>query len=175
VKLNLGAGGQKAEGWTSVDRAGDVDVTLDLVADDWPWPAGSVDGIVLHHILCMLTVEEMATVLANCYRVMKPGGVLRVSDADLARGIQAALRFDFGWFVEYRGGDSMEKTVGFFITQGGARKQHLQGWDLVAQCENLGFRTAGWSSDEVVPNSIPSWVTELDSRQGESWFAWATK
>lgn len=191
LRLNLGCGGQYADGWINVDRAfpirpnrSDI-LTLDVVNDKWPWEPESVDGIVFHHVLCMLTAEEMDIVLVNAARVLKPGGVIRVSDASLERGVRAAIARDHEFFVEMRPQGvkpdgqgftpawTWEETVGFFITQGGARKQHLT---LKRFTESEALREFGNVCGLPFGETLGAgWITDLDSRPVESWFAEAWK
>lgn len=209
TRLNLGSGGRCDKGWTHVDREYPVKVTitkindepvhheggyfpgkdfvkLDIANDPWPWDADSVEGIVMHHVVDLLTTDEMRRVLAMCHIVLRPGGVLRVSSADIIRGIEAALERDQGWFVEKFGvvfGASQpvhpssldfERTLGHFILQGGARKQFLPQLLFMQECVVAGFKEA-----QPVPFKYTvaeeHWITELDDRAGESWFVEAVK
>ena len=166
LRLNLGAGGQRAPGWTSVDRAGDVDVLLDIANDPWPWSKASTDGIVMHHLLDLLAVNEIDRVLRRCHEVLKPGGLLRISCADLYVGVEAALAGDLDWFPEPRA--TMAETVGWFLTQGQARRTVL---DYERMENMLTFAGFGYFLDDDANTMIAeAWIFDLDSRQGESWF-----
>jgi hypothetical protein len=53
MRLNLGCGNRKVDGWLNVDKVSDCkpDQVVDLETLPWPWPADSVDEIVLSHVL----------------------------------------------------------------------------------------------------------------------------
>lgn len=165
MRLNLGAGGQRLEGWTSLDRAGDVDVIAELT-DPLPFEGGSCEAVLAHHVLCMIPPEALPNLLSEIRRVLQPDGWLRISDADLLLGINAGLAGDKDWFPEQRG--DLNETLGWFITQGGARKTFVTRNLLARLLREAGFYR--WNSDEVVPLG-PDWLYELDSREGESFFA----
>lgn len=82
MKLNLGCGTKKMEGWVNVDKyaAFDPDVVLDLEADPWPWEDGSVESVALVHVLEHLgqTTDAYAHVWRELYRVLQPGGTVLV-------------------------------------------------------------------------------------------------
>jgi predicted SAM-dependent methyltransferase len=71
MKLNLGCGGNRLEGFENHDA--DVDISKPL-----PWPDNSVDFILIEH--CWEHIDSHAALrcLDECYRILKPGGVLRL-------------------------------------------------------------------------------------------------
>lgn len=179
--LNLGCGGRVADGWTNVDRA-DAPLILDLFADDWPWEDGTVDGIVMHHVLDLFADLQMEVVLRRAHRVMKMGAVLRLSLADIDKAIWCAQNAAWAWFPEPKHvarkihGDvrfNGEQTLGFFITQGGARKQHLRSDTTVNALRHAGFVHA--FCVEYQESYGGEKMTELDARFGESFFVEAIR
>ncbi len=171
MRLNLGAGGQTPDGWVNVDRAGDNVTVLDIVRDEWPWEPGTADGIVIHHVLDLFHPHEMQAVLERCWTALADGAVLRISCADLNLGVQRALERNLGWFAQPC--STLEETLGFFITQRGARKQHLTPELLDVACTRAGFHEcAVVAMHETIGKP---WLTDLDSRENESWFFEARK
>lgn len=169
MRLIVGAGGQRADGWTTLDRAGDVDVAHDLTDLPLPFATESCEGAVAHHVLCMLAPDEMGRLLFDVRRILKPGARLRISDADLTLGVEAAIRGDFDWFPEER--ESPDARLHWFVTQGGARKQFLTITGLV-----FALRLAGFYDCETVDigESAVDGLAALDSRENESFFMEAT-
>jgi len=78
VKLHLGCGPNLLEGWHNYDT--DVDIRAPL-----PWPDDSAELVFAEHVIEHVTMPEGVRFLAECYRVLKPGGALRLSFPDPER------------------------------------------------------------------------------------------
>lgn len=118
MKLNLGSGPRVVPGWVSIDRSPSIAlhrvpllrtalrragvlaegqlapwprevVRRDLRAP-LPYPAASAEAIYSSHTLEHLYLDEARRVLAECHRVLRPAGVLRLALPD-ARAFAAAL------------------------------------------------------------------------------------
>lgn len=72
IKLDLGCGINKREGFTGVDslKLKGVDIVADLTKK-WQWRDESVDEIHMSHTLEHFTQEERAHVMNEMYRVLK--------------------------------------------------------------------------------------------------------
>lgn len=82
VRLHLGSGAVRKEGWVNVDLLGDpVDLAWNLLKP-FPFPNGSVEAIFSEHFLTLFPHKHGVTQLAECHRVLQPGGVLRVAVPD---------------------------------------------------------------------------------------------
>lgn len=83
MKIHLGCGTNYIKGWLNVD----LDSPLADVHADFrhplPYVDASVDLIFNEHFLEHITREEGSAFLKECRRVLKPGGVFRVSTPDL--------------------------------------------------------------------------------------------
>ena len=75
MKLNLGSGFHKPEGFTNVDKQENVecDVKLDLSKETWPWENDSVDEVLFRHSLEEMgeTRDELHHVFKELFRVCK--------------------------------------------------------------------------------------------------------
>lgn len=80
LRLNVGCGQNKLEGYVNVDKAHDPDVVCDLEQFPWPWETSSVDEIRAHHILEHLGQDHktFVGVMKEMYRVCKGGAVLDI-------------------------------------------------------------------------------------------------
>lgn len=75
LKLNLGAGKSRMDGYLSVDSIPfeGLDVVTDL-RKPWPWKDSSVSNIHMSHVLEHFTGEERVHIFNEMYRVLAPTG-----------------------------------------------------------------------------------------------------
>lgn len=80
VKLDLGCGANKKEGYTGVDKAQieGVDVVWDLRVSPWPFENESVDEVRCSHFFEHLTGEERILFMNELQRILKVGGKAEV-------------------------------------------------------------------------------------------------
>ena len=80
MKLNLGCGGKKLDGYINVDAYAEAqpDVVLDIGCERFPWADNSVETVQAWHILEHLLPAQFAHCLKETYRVCKPGAMLGV-------------------------------------------------------------------------------------------------
>ena len=92
MKLSIGAGARRIEGWTHVDY--DPALQPDLLADitePLPLPDASVECIFCEEVLTQIDPPACVGFLRECRRVLMPGGVVRVLMPDLQRFVRAYL------------------------------------------------------------------------------------
>ena len=84
--LNLGCGRRYHSAWTNLDlESNDPEVVSHDVTKGIPFEASSFDAVYHSHVLEHLNPEEGKQLIQECYRVLSPGGVLRVVVPDLER------------------------------------------------------------------------------------------
>ncbi len=89
IFLHLGSGGEHKEGWVNIDLAGDpVELAWNL-AKQLPFPDASVDAIFHEHLLEHIPLAGGISLLRECYRVLKPNGILRIGVPDAGVLLQA--------------------------------------------------------------------------------------
>jgi predicted SAM-dependent methyltransferase len=76
LKLNLGCGANFLEGWQNHDQ--DVDLVKPL-----PWGNASAQFILLEHVLEHFSSAPAYQLLEECWRVLVPGGVVRICVPDV--------------------------------------------------------------------------------------------
>jgi predicted SAM-dependent methyltransferase len=88
-KLNVGCGKYPLPGWMNTDITGTPDVVFDI-RGPWPIPDDQLKEVRLEHVLEHVEYPNGAThVLSECFRVLKPGGVVRIGVPDSALVINA--------------------------------------------------------------------------------------
>lgn len=86
TKINLGSGHYKLDGWINVDI--DFDSRPSVIADlsaGLPFRDGTADFMHSEDFIDQLDLETAARFLKECYRVLKPGGVIRVLTPDVEK------------------------------------------------------------------------------------------
>lgn len=92
MKINLGAGPTRVDGWINVDmdlrqlfgknRSGSLRIA-NLSRGKLPFKSESVDYIYTSHFLEHIKRENAEFLISECYRVLKQGGLIRVIVPDL--------------------------------------------------------------------------------------------
>ncbi len=82
LRLHLGCGTVRLAGWINVDREGRPDLALD-VRRPLPFADGAARLIYHEHLMEHLTLEEGRRCLRDWFRVLAPGGTLRIATPDL--------------------------------------------------------------------------------------------
>lgn len=80
--LNLGGGSALFDRWLTADVSARADVYMDLTRR-LPVPDGRVDVVYLEEVVEHLGVSEARGLLGECYRILRPGGHLRLTTPNL--------------------------------------------------------------------------------------------
>ena len=82
ARLHIGCGQQSIPGWINIDNQGlpGVDQVLDVRKG---LPFADVECVYAEHFLEHLGLEDGLAFLAECRRVLRPGGILRLSTPNL--------------------------------------------------------------------------------------------
>lgn len=87
-RVHLGCGGNILPGWANLDVDGPEGVTRFDLGRPLPFASGSVDLIYTEHFIEHVRKEAAASLLQECARILKPGGILRISTPDLAKVVR---------------------------------------------------------------------------------------
>ena len=85
LRVNVGSSSSTLEGWINVDLLRDPEgrcLRMDATKR-WPFPPGSAEAVNSEHFIEHLSVDEAGAYLAEAYRVLGAGGVIRTSTPDL--------------------------------------------------------------------------------------------
>jgi len=85
IKLNLGSGPQKLDGYTNVDiqERHNPDIIWDLRNIPYPWNDNTIDSILLSHVIEHISYRKHTEVFKELYRILKPGGFLTIVCPDI--------------------------------------------------------------------------------------------
>jgi hypothetical protein len=82
MKLNLGCGDKKIEGWVNVDLfpACNPDMVVNLEHFPYPWKDNSIDEILLQHVLEHLgqLTDVYLKIIQELYRICKNGTIVHI-------------------------------------------------------------------------------------------------
>jgi predicted SAM-dependent methyltransferase len=99
TRLHLGCGRNIRRGWANIDRGG----TNEVIKWDLTWPlpveSGVTQFIYCEHFIEHINRDQARAMLKECYRVLSPGGVLRISTPNLRALTERYLsrkKIDFG-------------------------------------------------------------------------------
>lgn len=81
LKLDLGCGKRKKEGFIGVDRRKfeGIDIVHDLLVFPWPWADESVAEIYMSQVMEHFTNMERVKIVNEMYRVMQKGATAQVT------------------------------------------------------------------------------------------------
>lgn len=136
-----------------------------------PFAADSFDVIVSIHALPEIAYHHMDGVLSELYRILAPGGTLRISLPDMDKAIQAYLAKDVDYFFLIPDGAS-GTISGKMITQllWYGQSRTLFTWDFIRELlQRNGFISINLCNFQQ-STSRHHGITDLDDREIESLF-----
>lgn len=84
MKINIGSGHKKFNGWINIDQ--DSKVAPELLMDvtkEFNYPENSLDFVYNEHFIEHISFEDATNLCSKIYTSLKPGGVLRIATPDL--------------------------------------------------------------------------------------------
>lgn len=153
--LNIGCGHVYHPGWTNIDvDPATPEVMKADIIKGLPFPDNSFDVVYHSNVLEHLPSHMGNDMIRECYRVLKPGGVIRINVPDLEKICREYL-------------NNMEKAAA-----GDALAGHNYNWILIEMLDQVSRNTSGgemgtYLSQPTVPN--PDY---LRSRLGNYYDNW---
>lgn len=150
-KVHLGPGQLSyLDGWVNVDAnmfTGKCDVWVDL-RNSLPFLNGSVAAFYSHHFIEHL--PDLRFHFAEMYRVLEPGGVIRVGGPNGDLAIQKFVEGDLDWFSDFP--EKRKSIGGRFENFIFCRNEHLtiltKSW-LTELAEDAGFEDIAFVAPEL--------------------------
>lgn len=143
--LHLGCEDHRIEGWINVDivRTGAVDVQADL-SRPLPFPDGAMDFIHSEDLLEHLEPDAGRTLLVECFRVLRPGGVMRLLTPDLEHLVTDVYLYPrarhLAWSDAYLGAPTPCEALNAHCRMGGEHRFIYDFGHLARALESIGFR-----------------------------------
>jgi predicted SAM-dependent methyltransferase len=170
LHLHLGCGPRYLDGFVNVDANpfNRIDLWLD-VRNGLPFPTNYADSIYSTHMFEHFYPDELQQLVNECFRILRPGGGIRLVVPSLSSAIIAYAEKRHDWFYEDypRHYDSLGGRFSNFIFCDG---QHRTAFDLSYLDEVLraaGFREvedAGEGRSRLYKESVPPYEPG-DSRE----------
>lgn len=107
LKIHLGCGGVSFEGWVNVDLENSTVANLLWnLTDPFPLPDRCCSLIYSEHVIEHFTVEDGLKIFRESFRLLAPGGVLRIAMPNLEHSVESYVndswRPDFNRWEELR-------------------------------------------------------------------------
>lgn len=146
IWLEIGAGPErKLPGWTTADLCEGCDLVIDL-AKPLPFPDDSVDKIYSSHVLEHFYFSELARLVSECRRVLKPSGVFSASVPNARIYIEAYARpeaFDPAVYCRYEPAYNYNSKIDYLNYMAYMDGHHRYMFDeenIIAILGKTGFR-----------------------------------
>jgi predicted SAM-dependent methyltransferase len=146
-RLHLACGPNVLEGWANIELTGDGPVIGWDLRRPLPVESGTVEFIFNEHFLEHLELAQGRTLLLDCWRVLRPGGVLRISTPELRKLVDEYLA---GRLTEWTDVDWVPETPCRMMNEGMRMWDHQFLYDapelqrLLRECRFLEVRREEW-------------------------------
>jgi predicted SAM-dependent methyltransferase len=175
-RLHWGCGGHPEPGWINSDILDHPDIQLVCdIRDGLPLETDSINYAVSIHTLPEIPYPDLVPALRELRRVLKPGGVLRLSLPDLDRAITAYRNGERDYFLIPD--DEVHSIAGKMIVQMiwyGHSRTLFTGEFIEELLLKAGFSKVDRCAFHQTASPFPQ-IVRLDDREGESLFVEATK
>jgi SAM-dependent methyltransferase len=195
LKLNIGCGTSGIEGWVNIDNSPSIllsrlplgrrifrtpdwphDVRRADVRKRIPFPDSSVTYIYSSHTFEHFTYEESRAVARECFRVLRPGGILRIVVPDLGTMVRDYLADTADPMASHRFVSRLLLTAGVrdIVHPGAHHKQMFDARSLTHMLQGVGFpapELSTFGSSRIAEIM----EIELESRRSESLYVEATR
>lgn len=164
--INIGCGFRPLPGWVNLDLVpGYAEVIWD-VRQMLPFPDQSVSAIFCEHVIEHLGQGEGRRLLGEFYRILQPGGVVRISTPDAAKYLNSYVRLD-GFLDHPRFGDGSTPYIDLINRMMRENGGHL--WIYDHQSLTVALREAGFGNvvKSLPGRSIHDRMNGIDSPERE--------
>lgn len=176
--MNIGCGPSPPKDWTNIDLKDYGQATVGMprgkvgdLALGMPWPDHIFDYAVSHHAVQMIPYTSIKRAFREVRRLLRPGGVWRISVPDPLAAMAMWEAGDIGWFPIVDAGERFSggKLMAYLTWYSEARSLFTRAW-LSELLMRHGFAQVSvvccdWT---IYGPDGPDGITALDSRPYES-------
>jgi len=144
LRIELGSGGRSgAPDWVTIDTAHGCDLYWDL-REPLPIPYGRVDAVYSSHLFEHLDYASGTRLLAECLRVLRPGGEFSIAVPTARLYLEAYVRGQalpheyFGWTPAYHGTTAID-AVNYVAHMAGEHRYMFDEDNLVWRLRAAGL------------------------------------
>lgn len=144
---------QRLSDWEHLDVRKGADIRLDLCRYFIPVKSNTYDLIYSSHTLEHIYMDVIEDVLREICRILKPGGIFRVTVPDMKKAVLAYINEDARFWQDIHGDNFEEKPLGLYLSRfittvslnrydSNVGQGHVIGWDfetLKWMLEQTGF------------------------------------
>lgn len=177
-RINLCGGPVIIDGYVNIDIGQGADLVHDI-RKPLPLPSDSVEIVVMSHALNYFTYDECKSIVSEIYRILKTGGIVRVSVPDLELFAKAYIEKDREFLFQklpsgadrFRGATIGDKFISLAYGYGGVK--YFFDYESCA----VIFRLAGFKNIKRCnygESAIPD-IQKIDNRPELSFYLEAVK
>lgn len=175
-RLNWGCGSIQPRSWHNVDA--DLSFIDDREGPLWTttkhFEDGYFDMAVAHCAIQTNSWHDLPTVFKELHRVLKTGGVLRISLPDINKGFEAYKEGNINFFPN--GEEDIHIRFCAWLTWYSTTKTLLTQQALYKLLKETGFsEVVETPFKQTVLSTADASIVELDTREGECYFIEARK
>ena len=169
MNINFGCGSIQPVDWINIDIDPEYKTEhkkLNLIPDN------SCDILVSHATICAIPYHEIKAALLEFNRVLKPGGVVRISLPDIVSGFDAYKNNNINFFPNSE--DNIDRRFSSWLTWYSTSVSLLTHKALEYKLHDSGFKNitkVNYKESALSNNKI----YELDTREHEFYFMEAMK
>lgn len=169
--LNWGCGPVDVwpEGWTGSDIEDFGQEHVGNILNGLPWNDGTFDVVHSQHALTQLPFAGLRYAIDELTRVLAPGGVIRLEDADPAKAFKAYQLGNESWFPNGDESVSLDEKFCAWMNWFSTRQSIITKWYAMQLLQETG--------EYVVVSNLPvtPGLPGLGDRPDESWRVSAMK
>lgn len=171
IGLNVGGGEWSSPGWYNIDKCDSATHVHDFrKKKTFPFKSNTFQFVFSSHVLEQFNNDEVQGIINEMYRVLKPGGTLRISVPYVYAAYNALLANDVSFFnngeILIKGKNIETKFINFFCSYG---EEEGGGGPEIDPVE-FGKRLDRKSVTDVIDEAINTVLDRSKHIERQNWF-----